>query len=340
MLRKVEFMTQSAFSPSAHRVPGAFSRFDPEQSTVILQPDNSGPGNWIGCPGVLYEPQQRRFLMTYRQRHPRGNPATERGWRCAVAASEDGIHFRDLWAVEKSQLGTSSMERFCLLPGEKGGYLLYMSYVDPADNRWRIDCVEADTPDAFDVRTAKPVLTAASTGTEGIKDPYVLRMGPAVYLFASFASAETLDQKQRAQAHATADIYNTGATTHPTGLATGLDGRNFEWQGTVLEVGSGWDCYQARLNSMAPLPGGAWIGFYDGSAGAEENYEERCGLAISHDLRHWHRLTPGGPWVVSPHSTGSLRYQDVVPVGDELWLYYEYARADGAHELRMSKLRG
>jgi hypothetical protein len=37
---------------------------------------------------------------------------------------------------------------------------------------------------------------------------------------------------------------------------------------------------------------------------------------------------------------GSLRYLDAVSVGDELWLYYEYARADGAHELRVSKVRG
>lgn len=330
-------MSQSAFSSASHRVFGALSAFDPERSTVIMQPESAGSGTWTGCPGVLYEPRQRRFLMTYRQRRPRGNPATERGWRCAVAASEDGIHFKDIWAVQKSELGTSSMERFCLLPGREGGYQLYLSYVDPVDNRWRIDVVEAERPDAFDIRTRKPVLTAASTGTEGVKDPYVVRFGPAVYLFASFASAETLNAGQRAQAHASADIYNTGATTHPTGLAIGLDGRSFEWQGTVLGVGTGWDRYQARLNSMAAMPGGVWIGFYDGSAGADENYEERCGLAISHDLRQWSRLSAGGPWMVSPHGTRSLRYMDAVPVGDELWLYYECARADGAHDLRLRK---
>lgn len=331
-------MSRTGFFSASHRVFGALSTFDPDQSTVIMQPESSGAGTWTGCPGVLHEPQRDRFLMTYRQRRPRGNPATERGWRCAVAASEDGVHFRDVWAVEKSELGTSSMERFCILPRSGGGYSLYLSYVDPADNRWRIDVVEADTPEAFDVRTRMPVLTAASTGTEGVKDPYVMRFGPAVYLFASFAAAETLDPRQRTQAHASADIYNTGATTHPTGLAIGLDGRNFDWQGTALAVGDGWDGYQARLNSMAPLPGGAWVGFYDGSAGANENYEERCGLAMSHDLRHWSRLSTSAPWMVSPHGTGSLRYLDAVPVGDALWLYYEYARADGAHDLRLCKI--
>lgn len=332
-------MTRSAFSALFPRVFGALSSFDPQQSTVILAPENPGPGTWTGCPGVLYEPQQQRFLLTYRQRRPRGDPATERGWRCAVAVSQDGIEFKDVWAVEKSELATSSMERFCLLPRMQGGYQLYLSYVDPADNRWRIDVIEAQKPEAFDPRKRRPVLTAASTGTEGVKDPYALRLGPAVYLFASFASAQTLAPTRRAQAHASADIYNTGATTHPTGLAVGLDGLTFEWQGPVLGVGTGWDRYQARLNSVAALPGGAWVGFYDGSAGAHENYEERCGLALSHDLRHWHRLSASAPWMVSPQGTGSLRYLDAVPVQDELWLYFEYARTDGAHELRMSKVR-
>jgi hypothetical protein len=327
-----------AFSSCGHRVFGALSQFDPERSTLILQPENPGPGTWSGCPGVLYEPRERRFLMTYRQRRPRGNPATERGWRCAVAVSADGIHFKDLWAVQKSELGTSSMERFCLLPRMDGGYQLYLSYVDPVDNRWRIDLIEADTPQAFDVRERKPVLTAASTGTEGVKDPYLVRVGPALYLFASFASAETLAPGQRAHAHASADIYNTGTTTHPTGLAVAPQGGGFEWQGTVLGVGAGWDRYQARLNSMVPLPGGMWLGFYDGSAGADENYEERCGLVLAHDLRHWTRLSAAAPWMVSPQGTGSLRYLDAVPVGDELWLYYECARADGAHELRLSRV--
>jgi hypothetical protein len=324
-------------SAAPSRVFSPLTAFDPEAGEVVMRPERDGEGTWTGCPGVLYEPDQERFWMTYRQRRPRGNPATERGWRCAIAVSGDGRHFEDVWEVTKTDLGTPSMERFCLLPGPGGGYQLYLSYVDPADNRWRIDMLRAARPGEFDAAKPEPVLTAGSTGTEGVKDPYALRIGPVVYLLASFAAAGTLSPGDRERAHGTADIYNTGLTTHPTGLATSVDGVNFSWQGEVLGVGTGWDRYQARLNSAARV-GHWWIGFYDGSASERENYEERTGLAISPDLRGWSRLTPDGPWLASPHASGALRYMDAVPVGGELWLYYEYARPDGAHELRLSRM--
>lgn len=174
-------------------------------------------------------------------------------------------------------------------------------------------------------------------GDGGVKDPYTIRIGPAVYLFASYAEGRTFTAQQQARAHASQDIYNTGITIHPTGLATSVDGRTFHWHGEIFGVGSTWDRYQARLNCIAPL-GAGFLGFYDGSASADENYEERAGIAISFDLENWRRLTPDEPWVTSRHGTGSVRYVDAVSVDDEWWLYYETTRSDGAHELRLVKL--
>lgn len=128
--------------------------FDPTAGDLVLAPERAAPGYWVGCPGVLYEPARRRFLLTYRQRRPRGHDQ-ERGWRCAIATSPDGLRFTDVWAVEKPQLGTDSMERFCLLPAADGGYQLYLSYVDQGDNRWRIDVVEAGQVEEFDVAKAR-----------------------------------------------------------------------------------------------------------------------------------------------------------------------------------------
>lgn len=311
-----------------HRTTLPLRPFDPLQGTVVKTPERAEPGYWVGCPGVLHE--DGRFLITYRERHPRG-VEPERGWRCAVAESTDGVTFTDVWEVTKDRLDTSSMERFSLLRGETG-YRLFFSYVDPADNRWRVDVTEADDPSGFDVTKGEPVLTAASTGTEGVKDPYALRVGPAVHLLVSYAEKGTFG----ADAHGTADIYNVGVTTCPTGLASSVDGETFAWRGKVLDVGDGWDSYQARLNSVVPTDGG-YVGFYDGSADAAENYEERCGVAVSADLTSWTSLSRDKPWVVTPHATGSVRYVDALVVDGEWWIYYETTRADGSHELRLHR---
>lgn len=319
-----------AVSRASSRRYAPLPTFDPADGTVVLAPERAGQGYWVGCPGLLHEPDRGRFLLTYRQRRPRGE-AVDRGWRCAIASSTDGLSFDDIWSMDKQQLDSPSMERFCLLPTGAGDYELFISYVDPADNRWRIDVMSADQPASFDTAKTEPVLTADSTGTEGVKDPYVIQAGPVRYLFASYAEARddlTVD------AHATADIYNVGATTHPTGLATSLDGRTFDWQGPVLRTGDGWDRFQARLNSIVAT-GAGYVGFYDGSADHNENYEERCGVAVSHDLRTWQSLSTAHPWLTSPVGTGSVRYVDALLIDDQWWLYYEFARPDGAHDLRL-----
>ena len=310
---------------------------DSEDAEVILSPEADGSGYWIGCPSVLYEPEHGRFLLTCRERRPRG-ATSDRGWRCSVLASDDGSNFKEIWHIEKEQLSSTSMERFSLVPAPEGnGYLLYISYVDPADNRWRIDVLPSEEVDGFDPGRAIPVLSAASTGTEGVKDHWLCRVGPALYMYASFASATTLADGDRARAHEHADIYNAGVTTHPTGLATSLDGIHFDWRGEALGVGRDWDRYQARLTTVVALDG-AYVGIYDGSQSAAENYEEKTGLAVTTDLCNWQSVSPAGPWSTSPHGTGALRYADAVIVDGDVWVYFECARPDGSHDLRRSKL--
>jgi hypothetical protein len=229
------------------------------------------------------------------------------------------------------------MERFSLFRLTSGRYRLYISYVDPADNRWRIDSIEADAPGAFRIEDRVSVFTSDSTHTEGIKDPYVVAAGQTTYLFATIARARALTLEERTLAHATADVHNTGLTTAPTGVAVSEDeGGLWTWRGEVLVGGDGWDAYECRLNSVFRTEDG-YVGFYDGSANVGQNYEEQCGLAVSADLREWRRVTVSRPWVVSPHASGSLRYEAVVLAEDEVFMYYEYARPDGAHELRLSR---
>lgn len=327
-------MTVSPPAVLPSRLAANLPRFDLDMTVVIKEPEQPETGYWVGCPSVLVEPATGRIFMTYRERRPRG-AAQERGWRCAIAQSTDGVHFSDVWSVEKKELETSSMERFSLCPDPLGdGYLLYLSYVDPADNRWRIDVCESATVDAFDIGQRTAVLSARSTGTEGVKDPYAMRVGPATYLFASYAARREFDAEQRRAAHASGDIYVTGMTTFPTGLAVSQDGREFGWRGIALPVGSDWDRYQARLTSIVNV-GSLFLGCYDGSRSAEENYEERIGLAVSADLQHWSSLTPARPWL-SQATGASTRYGDVVQIDGELSIYFERTRPDGAHELALA----
>jgi len=227
------------------------------------------------------------------------------------------VRFSDLWSVRKEALRATSMERFCLRHADDGRYLLYTSYEHPDDGRWRIDVAGAERVEDLDVTRAVTVLTPVATRTAAVKDPVVVRVGEEWLMFVS--------------------TFLTDAGPAPTSLAVSRDGVRFEWRGTVFDVGDGWDAYQARLSAVVDT-GNGYVGLYDGSASQVEDTEERLGLADSRDLRTWQRVSLDAPWVASPHATGSLRYPDVLDRGGEWWVYYEYARDDGSHELRLNRV--
>lgn len=314
------------------KVWGGLPRFDPTSGTVIRHPEGSGAGYWAGAPTVYHDSE--RFYLSYRIRRPR----PDRGVENRIAVSEDGEHFEDIYTLRKASLGSDSIERCCLFRTEDGLYRFYISYVDPADGRWRTDMLSGKRPDAFDLASRQSVLTAADIGAEGVKDPNLYRIGGLYYMLLSYAPAP-VDVIDAAQMHGTSDVYNTGLTRSHSGLATSADGIHWEWRGDILSPSTrGWDQYAARLGALVWTPP-VFVGLYDGSRSVEENYEERCGAAFSFDLRHWERLTPHGPWVAVPHGSGSVRYVDVVPGADAWLFYYEMVRPDGAHELRMARVR-
>lgn len=318
--------------------------FDPAKGNLVRAPLGNGPGWWAGAPCATFDPMTNTFYLVYRLRQPR---ELGRGVECRIAASDNGISFTDIWAVPKTSLSSLSIERACLTRNLDGRWLLYIGHVHPEDRRWRISLLEADEPDEFDVSKLTPLLTAEDIGSEGVKDPNVFLIGRMVYMLASYATTEVVAEPDAEnRKHAEGDIYNTGLTRSRTGAAISGDGRRFQWLGDVSPVATpakptspttpAWDEYCRRIGAITPLQSGGYLAYYDGGASVAENYEEKTGLAMTFDLRSYFSLSPDQPVLVSPHAGGSLRYVDVVPVGMELFYYYEIARPDGAHELRVS----
>jgi hypothetical protein len=310
--------------------------FDPEEGTTILEPPGEGKGNWVGAPGVIYDDDKGKFYIYYRRRKPRGIEP-DRGYECGISESSDGVNFHEIWTASKNLFGSISVERGALVKTLDGKYRLYIGYVAPEDNKWKIDMVEADSPENFDPATKKLILAPEDCGVEGVKDPYILIVGGKYYMLVSYA---TSPKKPTEGLHDTADIFNTGKTTSNSGLALSSDGINFTWMGDVLSPpGVGWNAYAARITTMLYVPP-VFNVFYDGGADVGQNYEEKTGLAITFDLMNYQHVTDQKPLLVSPHASGSLRYMDVVRLGNDIYYYYEYARPDGSHELRVNKVEG
>lgn len=312
--------------------------FDPEEGVTVIEPLQGGAGWWAGACSALYDEEVRQFYLYYRLRRPREQG---RGTDAYVARSEDGVKFEPIWHARKEDFHSDSVERGALLKAPNGEWRLYLSYVDPADSRWRTDVMVAMTPDGFDPVGRVPVFRAADISAEGVKDPVVYLFGGLYYALFSYApSPRIVTEKVREMMHATADVYNTGIVKSHTGLAVSGDGVHFAWKGDLFAPReSGWDAYAARIGCLLYRPP-VFLAFYDGSASVEENYEEKTGLAVSFDLRHFERVSTDGPLLTAPHGSGSLRYLDAILVGTNIYYYYEYARPDGSHELRMSRVSG
>jgi hypothetical protein len=305
--------------------------------TVLREPVGTGAGYWVGAPGAFFEASERAWYLTYRIRRPRG-VAPDRGGEVRIARSTDLARWDDLVTIGKDRYASASIERSCLRRGPDGEWHYLTSYVHPEDGRWCVAEMTAATVAGLDPARQRVLFTAGGLGLEGVKDPWLLEASGVYYLFLSIA---TPVPATAATSHATLDIFNTGECKSATGLAISRDLRTWEWQGVVFAPGAdGWDRYCRRLNSAVPLgaaPGSPrYLGFFDGSASHAENYEERCALAVSDDLRTWRTPDADGPRFTSPYASRSLRYVDAQVDGGTCHLFHEFARPDGAHDLRLA----
>lgn len=301
---------------------------------LVREPVGNEQGYWAGAPGWIWDNTDQAAYICYRIRRPRG-VEPDRGGESRIAKTTDFKTFEDVWSVHKDAYKSASIEKSTLRRGADGRIRYFTSYVAPEDGRWCTTVNTADTIADLDSANTKRLFTAAELGLEGVKDPWILEENGRYFMFLSVAinTAATSDSS-----HDTLDIFNTGECVSATALATSEDLDEWEWQGIVLqpEGDTAWDKYCRRINSVLPL-NGKYYAFYDGSEGHHQNYEERTGLAVSEDLKNWTVLTPDNPCITSPHTTGSLRYIDAQPHGDDILFFYELTRPNGAHEMRMAK---
>lgn len=195
-----------------------------------------------------------------------------------------------------------------------------MSCATARSKHWRVDLLEAATPEGLGAAPARTVLPGRDTA--GVKDPVLLQAGGRWHLWASVHPLQRWDD---------ADRMTTEYATSPDGV-----GRT--WHGTVLAGRDGaWDARGVRVSAVRPV-GDTIEAAYDGRATAEQNWEELTGRAtgtLGADGRYGPLTAAAGDPVRSPFGGGGVRYLSVVPLPDgSTRIYYEVTRPDGAHELR------
>lgn len=303
-------------------------KFDPQEGKTVLEPTGQSYGYWVGGHRVVYNPDEKKFFLFYRIRQPLGKG---RGGKCGVAESSDGYKFTTIWEATKEELDAVSIEVGSLIKDPAtGNWRLYVSY-QAVGGPWRVDLIEADHPRNFNAWYHRTVMLPDNYGLVSMKDPAVYIVGGLYVAFICTPARERYTEDADGWRHPKGD--------DETGMLTSADGIYFKNFKYIFECGvkapGDWGGFRARISSVVYLPP-VYVGFFDGGTTAYDMYEEWCGVAISHDLEKWTRVSTNGPWVRSPY--GCIRYIDALVVDDAIWYYYEYTRKDGSHELRVNKV--
>lgn len=289
------------------------------QYHVVLEPDEDTPEWWAGAPSVV-RGDGGEFYLAARMREGR-SPRGRRGYEVRLLESADGRAFEPIHHVTREAAGVPVFERPCLVRvPETGQYRLYGCSGLP--DGWailRFD--DADDPRHIDPSTARPVLQAHAPDdgfahVRGYKDPVIFRDGAQWQMLVIGH-----DFVERIHRFVSAD----GDHWEPAG------------RDPVLE-NAGWHNFYTRPASVVPLRVG-YLLVYEGSHTSWHDpvYNIATGLAYVPDFDHVVDLTPDEPLLRSttPGAYHTWRYSHWLPVGDELYVYFEAARPNATNEIRM-----
>jgi hypothetical protein len=256
-----------------------------------------GTGNWIGAASALVHGDS--IYLAYRDRHPVDKG---RGNRAYVSRSpiDNGIQFDTLCVIDKEEMDAESLERPALDVTPDGDWDLYLSCATFNSKHWRIERLRARRPADFNARTRQTVFPGSAEF--GIKDPVLVRGRDLRVLATVHPLTEGAENADR--------MVSVDAITGKSVL--------------VPQSGT-WYSRGTRLTSVV-----GDYAYFDGRASAEQNFEEKTGIA------RWngkHYIAAAGP-AASPFGGGALRYVSAIGLPAGLRLYYESATEYGSHELR------
>ncbi|MCB1739207.1 MAG: hypothetical protein KDK91_02480 [Gammaproteobacteria bacterium] len=328
------------FDQSHRKMAGSLPLFDPLAGTVVAEPPCQDEGCWAGGPSALFDDRDSTFYLSYRIRTQlRDHGRAGRGGETVVATSPDGVRFEKVWSASKDAFEALSIEKSCLAVTSDGRFRLYVSYSSRHDYRWHIDMLEAGHPRDFDPARRITVLSPDATGTEGVKDPVIYQVGGLWHMYVNAAPKPPgADFAKFDRMHREGNAFVSGEIASTTALATSVDGLRWTWHGDVIVPGESWDRYMTRISALVYTPP-VFTAIYDGRPNSGANYTDSPSLAISTDLRNFHKVDWGHGRIRSPHGRGTLRYVECLRVGSTLHYYYEMARTDFAHELRTVQVR-
>ncbi len=333
--KNLEVFTSSSLDYSHRKCVGLLPLFDPLDGVVVVEPPGKEEGFWAGGSSAIFDERTNQFYLSYRVRTQLLEHGLKgRGGETIVSVSSDGKNFQKIWVGSKEAFEALSIEKSSIMLTPAGKFRLYVSYISRHDFRWYIDMIEADDPSNFNPAMRINVLSPGNTGTEGVKDPVMMIIGGLWHMYVNFAPRPLTDDWGKFdRMHRTGNAFVSGEVACPTGLATSSDGVRFSWVGEVISCGDAWDSYLARISALVYTPP-FFTAIYDGRPNSGANYSDSPSLAITSDLRTFHKVDYGHGIMHSPYGHGTCRYVEALRVGETMHYFYEMDRKDFAHELR------